>query len=200
MNESTRSVTDLVDLYLLRCEVEGTSSRTVRAYLGGHTKLSLETRHRYFREVRCFFNWLVEAGYLDQNPFRGMRNVRLPQRIVRPFSTEDIAALLAACGDGSMGVHDRALVLALLDTGARCSEIVRSSSPTSISRWAGSASSTPREISSASSRSRNAAATGCAPTSRSAEVSPVRSSSPRPRHRLRCFDRRQAGWGRGRQR
>src|ERR1700730_16064118 len=35
------------------------------AYLGRYTNHSMETRHRYFREVRCFFNWLVAAGYLE---------------------------------------------------------------------------------------------------------------------------------------
>src|SRR5437879_2341397 len=48
-------------------------------YLGRFTHLSLDTRHRYFREVRCFFNWLVAAAYLDTSPCRAMRNVRLPQ-------------------------------------------------------------------------------------------------------------------------
>ena len=144
----------LADLYLLRCEVEGKSPRTVRAYretvrrflrqlpdeavqadhvradhiyvyLGAFTAHSLETRHRYFREVRCFFNWLVELDYLERSPFRGMKNVRLPQRIVEPFRGEEVEALLSACGDGAMGSRDRALLLVLLDTGARCSEIVQ---------------------------------------------------------------------------
>lgn len=142
----------LVDQYLLRCSVEGKSPRTVRAYretlgrfllavpttdplevgseqlyeyLSGFTHLSLETRHRYFREVRCFFNWLVEAGYLDHNPFRGMRNVRLPRRIVQPFSSDELARLLGACSArGPIGTRDRAMVLTLLDTGMRCSELV----------------------------------------------------------------------------
>lgn len=142
----------LIDLYLLRCEVEGKSPRTVGAYretlgrfagivvverpdevtaehlytyLGRFTHLRAETRHRYFREVRCFFNWLVDAGYIERSPFRGMRNVRLPQRIVQPFSSEEIARLLDACGDGAMGSRDRALLMTLLDTGARCSEVVQ---------------------------------------------------------------------------
>jgi integrase/recombinase XerC len=142
----------LVEQYLLRCSVEGKSPRTVRAYretlgrflavvplsdpaavqaeqlyayLGRYTLLTLETRHRYFREVRCFFNWLVAAEYLERNPFRGMRNVRVPQRIVQPFSVQEIAALLTACGAGPMGIRDRALLLTLLDTGARCSEVVQ---------------------------------------------------------------------------
>ena len=29
------------------------------------------TRHRYFREARCFFNWCLAAGFLDHTPFRG---------------------------------------------------------------------------------------------------------------------------------
>ena len=41
-------------------------------------------RHRYFREVRCFCNWRRAAGYTENNPFRGLRNVRLPRKIVPP--------------------------------------------------------------------------------------------------------------------
>ena len=146
------SLNDLADLYLLRCEVEGKSPRTIRAYrerlgrfvrngsveradevtadelyryLGRFTHLSRETRHRYFREVRCFFNWLVDAGHLERSPFRGMRNVRLPQRIVQPNSSEEVARLLDACDDSPLGLRDRALLLVLLDPGARCSEVVK---------------------------------------------------------------------------
>lgn len=149
------TLTDLVDLYVLRCEVEGKSPRTVHAYrytlgrflqalredaapdraaditrehiyayLGRFRNHAADTRHRYFREVRCFFNWLVEAGYLERSPFRGIKNVRLPQRIVQPFSVQDVATLLAAC-DGPLAARDRALVLVLLDTGARCSEVTQ---------------------------------------------------------------------------
>ena len=147
------SLDDLSALYLLRCEVEGKSAQTVRAYretlgrfrrvgtvddaaavtpedvyryLGGCSHLSLEMRHRYFREVRCFFNWLVDRRYLDANPFRGIKNVRLPQRIVEPFSPADIAQLMAACDSATaLGLRDRAIVLCLLDTGLRCSELVQ---------------------------------------------------------------------------
>ena len=147
----------LIELYLLRCQVEGKSPNTIHAYaetlrrflhitreegfpedvariepahlytyLGRFTCLSAETRHRYFREVRCFFNWLVAAGHLQENPFRSLRNVRLPQRIVRPFSSEDVVKLLACCDPATAaGARDRAIVLTLLDTGVRCSELVQ---------------------------------------------------------------------------
>ncbi len=152
-----RDLGSLIDLYLLRCQVEGKSPQTVRAYaetlrrfakiaheegfpketaginpahlyayLGRYTSHSLETRHRYFREVRCFFNWLVAADYLQESPFRSLRNARLPQRIVQPFSPEEVAGLLTCCDpDTPAGVRDQAILLTLLDTGVRCSELVQ---------------------------------------------------------------------------
>ncbi|TAJ17194.1 MAG: phage integrase family protein [Dehalococcoidia bacterium] len=54
-----------------------------------------------------------------------MKNVRLPQRIVQPFSPEEVARILDACGDGEIGLRDRALIMLLLDTGARCSEVIQ---------------------------------------------------------------------------
>ena len=50
--------------------------------------VSLPTRHRRFREVRCFFNWCQRMKYTEGNPFKGLRNVRLGQKIVQPFSAE----------------------------------------------------------------------------------------------------------------
>ncbi len=152
-----RSLETLIELYLLRCDVEGRSPRTVDAYretlrrflavgrdegfpedvrqiepshlyiyLGRYTHHSPATRHRYFREVRCFFNWLVQAGYLDSTPFASLRNVRVPQKIVQPFSREDVVALLSACDvTTQVGLRDRAMLMVLLDTGIRCSELVR---------------------------------------------------------------------------
>ncbi len=147
----------LVDLYLVRCRVEGKSPNTTHAYeetlgrfmrvakdarfptdasritpvhlyayLESFTHLALESRHRYFREARCFFNWLVEAEYLKETPFRSLRNVRLPQKIVRPYAPDDVAQLLACCDEATgIGARDRAILLTLLDTGIRCSELVQ---------------------------------------------------------------------------
>ena len=97
----------------------------VIAYLVRFAALSPDTRHRYFREVRCFCNWLRAAGYTDNDPFRGLRNVRLPRKIVPPLGPAEIARLIACC-DGAtvVGRRDRAILLTLLDTGVRCAEAV----------------------------------------------------------------------------
>jgi site-specific recombinase XerD len=152
-----KSLESLSDLYLLRCEVEGKSPNTLKAYawtlkrfaeiaqdegfpedvrritaahiytyLGRFAHLSLETRHRYHREVSCFFNWLQTTGYVSQSPFTNIKKVRLPLKIVQPFSPDDVLKLLACCDAGTpIGARDRAILLVLLDTGIRVGELVR---------------------------------------------------------------------------
>ena len=97
----------------------------VVAYLARFATHRPDTRHRYFREVRCFCNWLRVAGYTANDPFRGLRNVRLPRKVVPPLAPAEIARLLACC-DGAtvVGRRDRAMLLTLLDTGVRCAEAV----------------------------------------------------------------------------
>ena len=98
----------------------------VIAYLARFAAHRPDTRHRYFREVRCFWNWLRAAGYTDNDPFRGLRNVRLPRRIVPPLAPGEVARLLAYCDTVTeMGRRDRAILLTLLDTGIRCAEAVQ---------------------------------------------------------------------------
>ena len=97
----------------------------VIAYLARFHAHSPDTRHRYFREVRCFCTWLRAAGYTENDPFRGLRNVRLPRKIVPPLAPAEIARLIACCDATTVvGRRDRAILLTLLDTGIRCAEAV----------------------------------------------------------------------------
>ena len=76
--------------------------------------------------MRCFFRWLHTAGYTDNDPFRGLRNVRLPRKIVPPLAPAEIARLIACCDAATVvGRRDRAILLTLLDTGIRCAEAVQ---------------------------------------------------------------------------
>ena len=152
-----RDLESLIELYLLRCQVEGKSPNTLKAYawtlkrfaltaqeegfpqdvaritpahiyayLGRFAHLSPESRHRYHREVSCFFNWLQTMGYIEDSPFAHIKKVRLPQKIVQPFSLDEILKLLACCDPSSAVVtRDRAIILTLLDTGVRVGELVR---------------------------------------------------------------------------
>jgi integrase/recombinase XerC len=67
----------------------------------------------------------MSSGYLSASPFAHLRNVRLPSKIVRVFTPDDLRQLLAACPATPLGARDRAVLMTLLDTGLRVSELVR---------------------------------------------------------------------------
>ena len=87
--------------------------------------VSAGTQHRRQREVKAFFSWCRRMDYVEENPFMRVPMVRREQKVVQPFSKEDITTLLAACNPESyVGSRMRAMILFLLDTGVRSSELV----------------------------------------------------------------------------
>jgi integrase/recombinase XerC len=87
---------------------------------------SLRTVHDYYKVTRRFFSWLVEEGRLDHNPMVKVRAPRVPQNIIKVFTAEHIRDILLLCEDGTRtGVRNRAMIITLLDTGIRLSELVR---------------------------------------------------------------------------
>ena len=53
-----------------------------------------------------------------------IKNIKVPQKIVQPFSADDLQKLLGQCDAGTRkGARNQALILVLLDTGLRASEL-----------------------------------------------------------------------------
>ena len=87
--------------------------------------VSAGTQHRRQREVKAFFSWCRRMGYIEENPFMRVPMVRREQKVIQPFSKEDITALLGACNPRTyVGSRMKAMVYFLLDTGVRSSELV----------------------------------------------------------------------------
>jgi integrase/recombinase XerD len=139
-----RDLTEIIELYLTSCRIEGKSEETVRSYresLGiftnvikeerlpkdpasfttahvyqflGHvadTGVSAMTQWRRQREARAFFSWLLRHDHVATNPFSKVKNIKVPQKVIRPFSQEDVLRLLAWCDPSThKGARDRALM------------------------------------------------------------------------------------------
>ncbi|KPL23377.1 MAG: hypothetical protein AMJ93_04820, partial [Anaerolineae bacterium SM23_84] len=108
--------------------VEDITARHVRRYL-----LHLADRgrnpggcHCAHRVTKTFLRWAwTEYELAGQNPITKVKAPRVRQEPLDPVPLSDLKAMLATCERRAFtGDRDRAIVLALLDTGARASEFV----------------------------------------------------------------------------
>jgi len=88
-------------------------------------KLSSQSVKTYAISVRAFCRWLHDEEYIDTNMVERVAVPKSAQRVKDPFTTDDIRRLLAAAkADKRMGLRDYAVILFLLDSGCRASEVV----------------------------------------------------------------------------
>jgi site-specific recombinase XerD len=105
-------------------EVKGIRAVTgsdIRTYLIQLEKRGLKPTsvHDHARGIRAWMNWLVKEGDLSISP---MHNVEMPKQekpLLPALTVEQIKATLVACGKTPIGLRDRAMMMALLDSGLR---------------------------------------------------------------------------------
>ena len=121
-------------LFLRFCEsqligqVEQVDAAALRQYLlwleGAHNAGGV---HACYRAVRAFLRWWAEETEAQdwRNPTHRVKAPKVPQEPLEPVSLETIRALLNACrGERLTDRRDKAILLALLDSGARAAELL----------------------------------------------------------------------------
>jgi site-specific recombinase XerD len=72
----------------------------------------------YVRAVKVFGNWCVAEELAVAPGFRALRRPHVPRKLIAPFSDAELRGLLALASE-----RERALMLLMLDTGLRLSEV-----------------------------------------------------------------------------
>jgi integrase/recombinase XerD len=95
-------------------------------YLGWlrESRLKAASVARRFSAARGWLRFLESTGAIKKNPAASVRSARLPRRLPRPWTREDVRRLLEAPFDGRAGARDRAMLEALYGAGLRVSELV----------------------------------------------------------------------------
>ena len=79
----------------------------------------------YVRSIKAFWSWLTLEGYASQNVMYRLRLPKVPKKVVATFTPEQIDNLLRMADvKTARGFRDRLIILILLDTGIRLSELV----------------------------------------------------------------------------
>jgi integrase/recombinase XerD len=102
----------------------------------GKFKLSAKTVLNTYTNLSALWHWAVDDGFAKTNIIRTIQPPAVSESLIETFTRDDIEKLLQACDHGrtwktrsetaserSTAVRDRAIVLTLLDTGARASEL-----------------------------------------------------------------------------
>lgn len=79
--------------------------------------------HGHARAARAFLRWAVEEELLDPRVAARLKMPKLPKTMVRGFDPSEVDALLAATRHTLLPDRDAAIVLLLLDSGLRASEL-----------------------------------------------------------------------------
>jgi site-specific recombinase XerD len=83
--------------------------------------------HACFRPLRTLLYWIEDEEIMPQgwkNPIRRVKAPKLPTEPIEPISVEDINLLLKTRESNYSGIRDKAMMLGLLDTGARAKEFL----------------------------------------------------------------------------
>jgi integrase/recombinase XerD len=82
--------------------------------------------HAAYRTLRAFLYWweleVEPEGW--SNPIRKAKPPKVPLELLNPVGLEDISAILETCDKTYNGLRDKAILLGLLDTGARADEFL----------------------------------------------------------------------------
>jgi site-specific recombinase XerD len=82
--------------------------------------------HTYYRTIKTFLRWYefeAEPENWD-NPIKKVKPPKIPQEILDPVAIDDVRKMIKVCKNNLTGVRDSALMLFLLDSGVRASELI----------------------------------------------------------------------------
>jgi len=96
----------------------------IRIYLISRQHLKVSTQHAAARSIRAWLNFCVRDDLLAGSPMRAVKMPKLDKDLLPAFDKDEVARLLDACREVRLPERERAIVLVLLDSGLRASELV----------------------------------------------------------------------------
>ena len=109
---------DVIRAFILYLQVEAKTPRSKKP-------LSSATVQGYVRTLKAFFSWVVKEEYLPDSPTAKIPVPKATQKIINTFTYEQIGKLAEACyRSNGNSYRNLTILLLLLDTGIRVSELV----------------------------------------------------------------------------
>ena len=115
-----------VDWYGNR-EVSEVTAEDIRAFFAHEEErgMAASSISRFRTSLSAFYTWLSdpEVGLVDHHPVRAVPGPKIPKLKPKALNQDEIEKLIDACENSKMPRRDKAIILFLLDTGCRASEM-----------------------------------------------------------------------------
>ena len=109
--------------YFKDMDLKNITTNHLRIYFAEYGKsVSLVTVDNMRRNLNSFFQWLEDENYIDKNPCKKIKHIKIPQTIKPLLTTTEVEKIRDTCSI-SKNSRDLALIDLLLSTGARCEEV-----------------------------------------------------------------------------
>ncbi len=86
---------------------------------------SKATINRKISSLRAFYDFKIEEGVVDSNPFQKIKSAKNDKRQIDFLTVEEVNTMLSLPDDSPKGLRDRAILEFMYGTGARVTELVR---------------------------------------------------------------------------
>lgn len=78
----------------------------------------------YVRTIKAFWSWLLEEGYIKENPIARLKLPRVPRKVIATFTLEQIQALINNLDRKTpTGFRNYTIIILFLDSGIRLTEL-----------------------------------------------------------------------------
>jgi site-specific recombinase XerD len=114
---------ELIRRFLAYCRDPNPGGRFGSDRSRSKAQASPATVFAYFRVLRSFCHFCLEEGLLEENPMARVKPPRVPREQVQPFTPEQLRELLEATRQTAAPDRNRCILLLLVDTGLRVSEL-----------------------------------------------------------------------------
>lgn len=109
--------------FLAYARAANTEGRFGSSRMSAQREARPATVNAYFRILRAFSNFCLAEGLLEETPLKNVKAPRVPTDQIQPFATEQVQGLVDAARRSNAPERDVAVILLLVDTGMRVSEL-----------------------------------------------------------------------------
>ncbi len=109
--------------------IEGITPSTLREYLDllERDGLTVITRHGHYSVLKTWLRWYEAEAEPEgwTNPIAKVRPPKLPSAPIQPITMPEVKKIINKCPPDLQGLRDKAILLTLVDTGIRASELLQ---------------------------------------------------------------------------